>query len=106
MTKNEAKPKVKSGRKPFRDVSNVGKSSKSLEKKVPQNDESALDRLLLVHCDLSTSINQVTQLKEGHCFHFSSVCLLGKLLRGKESKYLCIGNPVGRADWFRIMFGC
>lgn len=60
MAKNEAK--AKSGRKPFRDISNGGKSSKPLKKKVPQNDESALDRLLLVHSDLSTFIHQIDEL--------------------------------------------
>ncbi|RVW28524.1 hypothetical protein CK203_100565 [Vitis vinifera] len=60
MAKNEAK--AKSGRKPFRDISNGGNSSKPLKKKVPQNDESALDRLLLVHSDLSTFIHQIDEL--------------------------------------------
>ena len=84
MAKNEAKPK--SVRKPFRDVSNAGKSSESLKKKVPQNDESALDRLLLVHSDLSTFIHQVTQSEREPHFHFPSVGLIGKIWEGKEIK--------------------
>ncbi|XAR67674.1 hypothetical protein NMG60_11002535 [Bertholletia excelsa] len=64
MPKSEIKPK--STRKPLRDVSNGTEFAKSLKKKAPVKDErvedGVLDRLLLVHSDLSSLIHQIDEL--------------------------------------------
>ncbi|KAA8541740.1 hypothetical protein F0562_022892 [Nyssa sinensis] len=64
MPKNDSK--AKSSRKPLRDLSNGVKLSKSVKKKAPENEDrvgdDALDRLLLVHSDLSALIHQIDEL--------------------------------------------
>ncbi|XP_058180866.1 uncharacterized protein LOC131299244 [Rhododendron vialii] len=64
MPKNEFKTS-KSTRKPLRDVSNGARPSKSVKKKAPEDDDQAqdeaLDRLLLVHSDLSSLIHQIDE---------------------------------------------
>ncbi|XP_057977150.1 uncharacterized protein LOC131164172 [Malania oleifera] len=64
MPKNEAG--ARSWRKPLRDVSNGGKSSKPLKKKVSETEgrteDDVLDRLLLVQSDISTLLHQIDEL--------------------------------------------
>ncbi|PSR96143.1 DNA ligase [Actinidia chinensis var. chinensis] len=64
MPKKEIK--AKSTRKPLKDVSNDIRSSKSVKKKAPDNDDQveddAIDRLLLVHSDLSSLIHQIDEI--------------------------------------------
>ncbi|KAF8407100.1 hypothetical protein HHK36_006225 [Tetracentron sinense] len=64
MPKNNSK--AKSARKPLMDISNGGKSSKPVKKKISENEgqveSDPLDRLLLVHSDLSTVIHQIDEL--------------------------------------------
>ncbi|KAF5932018.1 hypothetical protein HYC85_028189 [Camellia sinensis] len=64
MPKNEMK--AKSTRNPLRDVSNGLTFSKSVKKKAPVNEDrvenDAIDRLLLVHSDLSSLIHQIDEL--------------------------------------------
>ncbi|PSR96885.1 UDP-N-acetylglucosamine pyrophosphorylase [Actinidia chinensis var. chinensis] len=58
--------KAKSTRKPLKDVSNGIRSSKSVKKKAPDNDDQgeddALDRLLLAHADLASLIHQIDEI--------------------------------------------
>ncbi|KAL6972752.1 hypothetical protein U1Q18_026925 [Sarracenia purpurea var. burkii] len=69
MPKNEIK--AKSTRKPLRDVSNGTRSSKSMKNKAPdidcQVEDDAIDRLLLVHSDLSSLIHQVFPIPINEC---------------------------------------
>ncbi|XP_068638753.1 uncharacterized protein [Aristolochia californica] len=72
---NKCKAKSATARKPLRDVSNIRKLTKSVEK-ISTDKDPTLDRLVVVHSDLSNLVRKIDELV-GQALKHQTTCKLG-----------------------------